>query len=164
VGKLRPFIEVLRSRYFTFSSRVILGAIFIVASIGKLPQQAEFADAVVAYDILPTLLARWYGLLLPWAELLVGGLLILGFFQKFIAGVSVILILSFIIANSIALSQGMGAECGCFGGIEALERRDAILVDALLLLMSFQILFHKRDFLSLDSWRLSRGKVKEDLV
>jgi len=81
----------------------------------------------------------------------VGSFLLLGLFSRFASGIGMLTALSCIIANSIILYRGVNMECGCFGEVAVLQTRDALLIDIALLIMAFQILVHKGEFLSLDS-------------
>ena len=150
-GSARAVWEVFRNRHLSFAFRFALGTTLIVAGAGKLPERAEFVNRCQEYDLLPDVLARLYGTGLPWVEIVVGSFLLLGLFSRFAAGIGILTALSCIIANSIILYRGVTMECGCFGEMAVLQTRDALLIDFALLIMAFQILVHKGEFLSLDS-------------
>jgi len=140
-----------RNRYVTFALRLVVGVTLIVSGAGKLPERAEFINLCQEYDLLPDVLARLYGTGLPWVEVIVGSFLLLGLLSRFASGIGMLTALSCIIANSIILYRGVNMECGCFGEMAVLQTRDALLIDIALLIMAFQILVHKGEFLSLDS-------------
>ncbi len=142
---------VFRNRYVSFACRFALGTTLIVSGAGKLPERAEFINLCQEYDLLPDVLARLYGTGLPWVEVIVGSFLLLGLLSRFASGIAILTALSCIIANSIILYRGVNMECGCFGELAVLQTRDALLIDIALLIMAFQILVHKGEFLSLDS-------------
>ncbi|TET16360.1 MAG: DoxX family membrane protein [Dehalococcoidia bacterium] len=142
---------VLRNRYVSFAFRFALGTTFIVSGAGKLPERAEFVRQCQQYDLLPDVLARLYGTGLPWVEIVVGSFLLLGLFSRFAAGIGMLTALSCIIANSILLYRGLNLECRCFGELAVIQTRDALLIDFALLIMAFQVLVHRGEFLSLDS-------------
>lgn len=152
--KLRIFAVaawgILRNRYVGFALRLVVGVTFIVSAVAKLPEKAAFVDEVAEYALLPDALAQVYGTALPWVEITVGSLLLLGLFSRFASGIGMLAALSCIIANSIVLYRGLNMECGCFGEMAILQTRDALLIDFALLIMAFQILVHKGEFLSLD--------------
>ena len=58
--------------------RIVLGGIFIYASLDKIPHPAEFAKAIGNYHVLPFGLENLLALTLPWLELLAGVALITG--------------------------------------------------------------------------------------
>jgi len=147
----RAVWETFRNRYVSFACRFALGTTFIVSGAGKLPERAEFVSQCQEYDLLPDVLARLYGTGLPWVEVIVGSFLLLGLLSRFASGIGMLTALSCIIANSIILYRGANMECGCFGEMAVLQTRDALLIDIALLIMAFQILVHKGEFLSLDS-------------
>ena len=153
-GRIPKYLQLIwGSRYLTFGLRLALGAILIVASISKLTNSAEFVDVVIERDILPSSIAEIYASILPWAEVVIGGLLILGFLRRFAAGTSILIVISFIIANGITLYRGINAECDCFGDVWIMQGRDALIIDILMLIAAIQILFQKTDFLALSKAR-----------
>ena len=144
--------ETFRNRYVSLVFRFALGTTLIVAGAGKLPERAEFVSQCQQYDLLPDALARLYGTGLPWVEVTIGASLLLGLLSRLASGIGMLTALSCIIANSIILYRGMNMECGCFGEMGGvIQTRDALLIDFALLIMAFQILLHKGEFLSLDS-------------
>jgi uncharacterized membrane protein YphA (DoxX/SURF4 family) len=155
--KLRRFVElsceIFRNRYLTFVFRIALGVVFLISGAGKLSEGAAFVDQVEEANILPHALARVYGTALPYVEIVIGALLILGLLSRFAAGIGGLAALSFIIGNSTRLYRGLYGECGCFGSIASLQfsTRDALIIDFVLLVLALQILVHKGEFLSLDS-------------
>jgi len=142
-----------RNRYLSFVFRIALGAVFIISGAGKLPELAAFVDQVEEANILPHALARVYGTALPYVEIVIGALLILGLLSRFAAGIGGLASLSFIVGNSTMLYRGLYGECGCFGSIASLQfsTREALIIDFVLLVLALQILIHKGEFLSLDS-------------
>jgi uncharacterized membrane protein YphA (DoxX/SURF4 family) len=142
-----------RNRHLAFVFRIALGLVFIISGAGKLAEGAAFVEQVEEANIIPHTLARVYGTALPYVEIVIGALLILGLFSRLAAGIGGLATLSFIIGNSTRLYRGLYGECGCFGNIAFLQfsTRDALIVDFVLLIVAIQILIHKGEFLSLDS-------------
>jgi len=162
--RLRSFAstawEICRHRYVTFACRLVVGTTFIVSGAMKFPERAVFLDEVTKYNLLPDILAEIYGTALPWVEVIVGALLIMGLVLRLAAGIGMLTALSLVIANSVVLYRGLNLECGCFGNLAALQTRDAIVIDSILLVLAFLILIRKEDFLSLDSKIFRRGHSK----
>ena len=100
---------------FFLAVRMALGAILIVAGIGKLLHPAKFVAGVVEYKILPQLFAIWYGRLLPFVELGTGLFLLLGIFTQMIALITTLMFLSFMMAVGINLKRKREMPCFCFG-------------------------------------------------
>ena len=95
-------------------SRLILGAVFIYASLDKIMNPDDFAKAIGNYHVLPFGLENLLALVLPWVELFTGLCLIIG---VMVDGATVLIILMnivFIFAISQALARGISIECGCF--------------------------------------------------
>ena len=81
--------KIINNRWLVFSSRLVLGGIFITASISKLQLQTKFVNTVISYGILPDSLAQIYGFTLPWVELFMGCSLVLGLFYRFNAALTI---------------------------------------------------------------------------
>jgi len=94
--------------------RILLGGIFIYASLDKIAHPAEFAKAIGNYHVLPFGLENLLALTLPWLELLAGVALITGVMIDGAAIMVIIMNIIFIFAISQALARGISIECGCF--------------------------------------------------
>lgn len=66
------------SKVIMLAARLILGGVFVFASVDKILHPAAFADAVYNYQILPDSLINVAAIILPWLELVLGSLLIIG--------------------------------------------------------------------------------------
>jgi len=145
--------QIIDNQWLLFVLRLALGGLFIASSIGKLQYQAEFTDAVLSYDILPTGLAEFYGSALPWAELFIGCSLILGIFSLFASALSIPLIISFLTANIYSFFHSVEDPCDCLGKLVVLSHPVALTIDLVMLLMAWLLLFHqdKAGFLSVRS-------------
>ena len=127
--------------------RLVLGGIFIYASLDKIANPAEFAKAIGNYHVLPFGLENLLALFLPWLELITGILLIAGIM---VDGATILIIsmnIVFIFAISQALARGISIECGCFsvsteGGSNI--GFQTILRDFVYLIMAF-IIFYRKD-------------------
>ncbi|MFC1476181.1 MauE/DoxX family redox-associated membrane protein [Candidatus Zixiibacteriota bacterium] len=97
-----------------FLVRVGLGVIFIFASVDKIINPDAFAEIVNNYQILPGDLVNIFALILPMLELLCGLALILGVMVRAAAVWTGGMLVLFIVAVSLALSNGINISCGCF--------------------------------------------------
>lgn len=140
--------------------RVALGAVFLLSSIGKLLEpREEFLGAVRAFALLPQPLDVWYATLLPWVELLVGVLILIGFYWRIAAGTILLMLLSFLIAIEHARgSDEILAACGCFGVFSGTETLAEILMrDALFFLAAaFVFVFPRTKFALENRFTISR--------
>jgi len=71
--------------------------------------------------MLPISVANALGLILPFAEVAIGALLILGSLTRAMAALGGFTMVIFIIAISQAWARGLNIDCGCFGGGGAVE-------------------------------------------
>lgn len=95
-------------------ARIALGIVFVYASYDKILHPAAFAKIIHNYQILPDELVNLAAIFLPWLELTIGSLLILGLWlpgSVFIGNLLLITFLSAIIYNKV---RGLDISCGCF--------------------------------------------------
>jgi uncharacterized membrane protein YphA (DoxX/SURF4 family) len=71
---------------------------------------------VRAYEILPISIANFLGVVLPFFEIAIGLLLILGAGTRISAALGGFTMVIFIIAIAQAWARGLNIDCGCFGG------------------------------------------------
>ncbi|MBI4546784.1 MAG: DoxX family membrane protein [Ignavibacteriae bacterium] len=107
--------RVLSNKYVLLISRLVLGSVFIVASIDKIALPEAFAVNIVAYKLLPYGLTNLFALIVPWMELLCGVFLIAGVFLRSSSFMVSLLLSMFTIAMITALVRGLKIDCGCFG-------------------------------------------------
>jgi cobalt-zinc-cadmium efflux system protein len=98
----------------TFWIRLILGAVFVLASVDKIIHPAAFAQAIYNYQILPDALINLTAIILPWLELLLGILLISGLWLPGAAVLVNLLLLAFFGALVFNVARGLDVHCGCF--------------------------------------------------
>ena len=119
--------------------RVGLGAVFLYAAYTKLRQPwMLFAMSINSYQILPEWAVTFLGRTLPWFELLLGALLIVGRPLRTTAASASALLALFFAVMLRSYHKGMSIDCGCFGFGEALGPktliRDGLLVVLALIL------------------------------
>ena len=148
---------------------IILGLIFVASGLGKLLSQAESFKTIFNPfpDFLAPVFANAVFSWLPFIELIIGLLLIVGIAAKLMAVFSLVLIAGFITNNSYMISRGLGYEpCpSCFGIIEKIIQVELSTVGALyldigMLALVLIILFcYRGNFLNIYPWFLGRGKI-----
>ena len=111
----------VENQWFGLLARLVLGAVLFAAGWLKAFKFDEAQMAVRAYEVLPITLANVLGVILPWFEIAVALLLILGVAVRPAAFASGILMLLFIAAITQAGLRGLSIDCGCFGGGGAVE-------------------------------------------
>ena len=120
-------------------SGLVVGGIFVYASWDKVTQADRFADIVHDYDMLPLVFINAFALIMPWTELTVGAVLIVGVWRRAAGLLATAMTVSFLIAIAQAEFRGLEIECGCFdvSGMSAAEASwDLFLRDIPLLLGS----------------------------
>ena len=140
----------IKSVSLGISLRCIVGVVFLIAGVSKLPMFSELADFAVAYEILPMAMARAYASLLPWLETAIGICLIMGIFVRFFALVSIPIVISFIIANAKFLISSADVGCPCFGELINVNHKVALGIDAVLLIGALGIFFIRKHYLTLN--------------
>jgi len=98
------------------AARLVVGGVWIVAGLLKLPDLQSSVRAVRAYQLLPEAIVPAVGYALPIVEVAVGILLVVGLLVRASAVVSAVLFLAFITGISSAWARGLQIDCGCFGG------------------------------------------------
>ncbi|MFL6096353.1 MAG: MauE/DoxX family redox-associated membrane protein [Blastococcus sp.] len=96
-------------------ARLLLGGVFVVAGVLKLPDPAAAVRAVRAYRLLPESLVGPVAFGLPVIEIAVGLALLLGVFVRTASIASAVLLAVFIGAVGSAWARGLQIDCGCFG-------------------------------------------------
>ncbi len=121
--------------------RLGLGAVFVYAAYTKLRGPWEiFAMSVNSYQLLPNWAVTVVARTLPWLELLVGALLLVGYQLRHVAAAATALLLCFFAVMLRSYFQGSGIDCGCFGIGEALSPR-TLTRDGVLLCVSLALTF-----------------------
>ena len=106
---------ILGHEYFVLLVRLALGGVLLYAGYQKATDLTTFIWTVEDYQVLPKAWAGVYGRVLPFGEMVVGALLILGLSPRLSGALAGLLILSFMIAMGQALVRGIELNCGCFG-------------------------------------------------
>ena len=97
-------------------ARLGLAAVWLVSGTLKAIDLDQTAVAVRAYDVLPRAAADVVAAVLPFLEIALGLLLLLGIGTRVVAVVSGLLLLVFVAGVSQAWARGLAIDCGCFGG------------------------------------------------
>lgn len=94
--------------------RVLLGIVFIVASLDKIVDPMAFAEIVKNYQILPETMIGPVAFFLPWLEFVCGAMLVCDVFVDVTVALLVAMLMVFIVALSANLYRGLDVACGCF--------------------------------------------------
>ena len=94
------------SSFGLFLIRISIGALFLIAGSRKIYDVEGFIKSVKAMNVLPENLAFIFGFILPFAEVLLGGLLIIGLFTPITTFFLSLLTLSIIFATGVVPVAG----------------------------------------------------------
>jgi uncharacterized membrane protein YphA (DoxX/SURF4 family) len=112
------------ARYSRLLLRIALGCVFVYAAWLKLKEPWQlFAMAVDAYGLLPQWAVIVVARTLPWAELLLGLLLISGVWLRISSAAASLLLLGFLTMMVRSYVAGMKIDCGCFGSDDPISLR-----------------------------------------
>jgi len=109
----------IESIFILLPVRLGLAAVFGTAAVLKLSDPQAFAFAVKAFKILDPetydhiLVLLAFGI--PWAELIVSLLLVLGLWTRASATLLSVMLLAFTGGMLSLIARGIGTECACFG-------------------------------------------------
>jgi putative oxidoreductase len=113
-----------------------LGGVFVYAGIQKYLAPYEFAEAILAYQLLPLGLVGLVAATLPWLEMVSGFSLALGYLwrgRRFSNPIPMGALLRRSALLLITLARGLKIDCGCGLFMDRQVGLGAILEDALLL-------------------------------
>jgi len=96
-------------------ARLLLGGVFVVAGLLKVPDPAAAVRAVRAFRLLAEPLVAPVAFGLPVLEIAVGLALLAGVFVRTAAVASAALLVVFVAAVGSAWVRGLQIDCGCFG-------------------------------------------------
>ncbi len=121
-------------RWLILVLRILLAAVFLYAAYSKLRQSwLLFAMAIDAYGLLPQWAVMTLARVLPWCELVVGILLLTGFWLRQTAIAASALLVVFFAVMLRSYAKGLQINCACFGLGEAISMKTLVRDGALLL-------------------------------
>lgn len=139
----------MQNKYFSLLFRIILGLVFVYASIDKIEHPSQFVVSIENYRLIPAGLSYYAAMFLPWLELFCGLFLIGGAFVKTSAGIIGGMLLSFMVALISALLRGLDIDCGCFSvnPNSASVSVFRLLEDVFLLAMAVYLIYFYKPYL-----------------
>ncbi len=128
-------------RFLLVAGRVLLGVVFVYAAYAKVHFNGSwhlgdyyflFAMGIDSYKMVPLGTVVWMARILPWIEVAVGALLIVGIGVRWAALFVTGLLVMFMIALTHAALGGLEINCGCFGNNSVKPSHELILDSGLL--------------------------------
>jgi uncharacterized membrane protein YphA (DoxX/SURF4 family) len=128
-------MSFLRNPWLGLFTRLLVGGVFVYASVDKILHPEQFARIIFNYHLVPAPWINLAALVLPCVECLAGLFLIFGIWPKSAGLILTSLTLVFIVALAVNWVRGVSLECGCFtvsskakGAIGSLIVRDVLLL------------------------------------
>ena len=143
-------------------ARLALAAVWLVSGALKAIDLDQTVVAVRAYDVLPRAAVDVVATVLPFLEIALGLLLLLGIGTRLVAIVSGALLLVFVAGVTQAWARGLSIDCGCFGGGGAVAPGataylQEVVRDAGFLALTAWLVVRPHTLLSMDA-RLTAGR------
>lgn len=96
-------------------ARLGLAAVWLISGGLKAADPEQTYVAVQAYDVLPAGAGGVVAAALPFVELTLGALLLVGLGTRLAAVASLVLLAAFVAGVAQAWARGLSIDCGCFG-------------------------------------------------
>jgi len=145
--------------WVSLAARLILGIVLIWSGAAKVGNLASSVTSTNAYQILPYGAVQVVGNALPFCEMGLGLLLVIGLFTRVMGALGALLMLGFIIAIASVWARGISIDCGCFGTGGPVDPAEAtaaypweILRDIGLMICGGWLVFTKEKFIAVDAW------------
>lgn len=134
--------RIIDSDVLTILARLVIGGIFIYASVYKILDPGSFARSIWYYHMVPGNLINLMALILPWVEFISGLALILGIWYRGSVVIINLMTVVFIAALISAVVRGISIDCGCFKAARASDSSavTALWRDMVLLVFTLQLL------------------------
>ncbi len=146
--------QLLSNDYGVLIVRLVLGFLFIIASIDKIANPQAFAQSIGHYELFPPVITYIIATILPWLELLCGFCIVFGVFIKGSTLTASILLGVFTIVVISALIRHLDISCGCFTLDPQTEKISGtkILENVILLALSVYLFFFGSGKFSLETY------------
>ena len=151
----RFYTSILYGNKFIAIVRIFLGMMFIFSGIFKAIDPYSFSKVIILYKIIPEIVVPYAAIVVPYVELMVGSLLIIGFRIRSVSFISILLMIVFTIAITVNVIRGESFDCGCFElsrfGINEDVSVKLIIRDIVILVVFYIIFSAEKHFFSLDN-------------
>ncbi len=97
-----------------FVAELAIGAVFVVAGASKVARSREWPAQAADLGA-----PGWLAPLVPWWEMALGALLVVGLLSPWAALLAIVTLVSFTVAIVVQLRRGRHPRCACFGAWSA---------------------------------------------
>ena len=139
--------------WISLTCRLVLVGVLGYAALTKIGDPAATVRAVRAYQVMPESVVSPFGHALPWVELAVAVLLLVGLGVRVAGSAAVLLLTLFVAGIASVWARGLQIDCGCFGGGGATTHphyAGELVRDVLLLAVAVCVTLLPRTRLALD--------------
>ena len=145
-------------------ARFGLAAVWLVSGGLTIADPEQTYVAVQAYDVLPAGTVGVVAAALPFVELTLGVLLLVGFGTRMAAIASLVLLAAFVAGVGQAWARGLSIDCGCFGAGGAVDPGQTrypqeIARDLGFAVLAVWLVIRPRTLFSLDQWLVGERAV-----
>jgi len=144
-------------------ARIGLAAVWLVSGGLKALDPDQTYVAVRSYEVLPAAGIEVVAAVLPWLEITLGLMLVVGFGTRAVAAISAALLLVFVAGVAQAWARGLSIDCGCFGGGGPVDPGETAYIPELFRdtgfgLLAGWLLVRPRTLFALDVWLDERSR------
>ncbi len=144
---MAPLDTFGRLAWIELLARWVVGLLFIMASLHKILQPADFAQIVYSYQLFPAFSINLIAIFLPFVELVAGLALVFGIYPRAAAAIVNALLASFMLIIAFNLMRGHEFDCGCFPTFITRLFADSpismLVRNAVLLALSLPLVFYR---------------------
>ncbi len=122
--------------------RILIGMVLLVSGVEKtISPYQNFLYIIQAYQMLPSPLENAVAMILPWVELIVGLLLVLGLWIPISLSAALMMFAMFIVVVGQALLRGLPLDqCGCFGQLVHIAPSVIVVIDSVTILIIYVLM------------------------
>jgi uncharacterized membrane protein YphA (DoxX/SURF4 family) len=147
-------------------ARLGLAAVWLISGAIKVADPNGTMASVRAYQLFPDGVATLIGAVLPFLELALGVLVLVGIGLRLVSVLSGMVLVIYIAGIAQSWARGLTIDCGCFGGggqVAAGQTHypQEILRDTGFLIMAIWLAVRPRTFASVDGWLFGRGAAED---
>lgn len=122
--------------------RIMIGLVLLISGLEKtISPYQNFLYVIQTYAMLPSFWENIVAILLPWLELIVGLMLVLGLWISINLKGALVIFAIFIVVVGQALLRGLPIDqCGCFGELVHLAPTTVIIFDSMTILVIYVLI------------------------
>jgi uncharacterized membrane protein YphA (DoxX/SURF4 family) len=133
-------------------ARLLVGSVLVLAGVMKLMSPKDLARDVAAYRLVPLNISLPLGIALAACEVGAGLLLWVGLWVAVVAGLSAVLLATFLLVALSAVARKLNVNCGCFGLLYRQKIGKSVFArDTLLMVLALYTLQAGEDRISLST-------------